>query len=232
MALIVSFLSFRLERQNVKIRKFSPKSLCTTGSIVLIILFLQVACASVPVASLCSGAGCYAIAKSEPWPNNVVVSGISLTFRGISMVIPSDPSAMASLPDALLVKYADGASVLVALTNGRGSLSPVPQGISAREWADVLFSRTPNDINPNAALANNKWEEIIQSKAVMIGDGLVSVYRQTPITLYRVRSETLQPYSDDMIIFDDRKADEFFRIGTKNLPHALVDKILASIKIK
>lgn len=139
---------------------------------------------------------------------------------------------MASLPDALLVKYADGASVLVALTNGRGSLSPVPQGISAREWADVLFSRTPNDINPNAALANNKWEEIIQSKAVMIGDGLVSVYRQTPITLYRVRSETLQPYSDDMIIFDDRKADEFFRIGTKNLPHALVDKILASIKIK
>jgi len=104
--------------------------------------------------------------------------------------------------------------------------------MNALEWADILFTKTPDDKKRDGTLAMGAWEDLVLSKTVIIGEGEVTVYRAGSLIAYRVSGETLRPYTDDIIIINARKPTEFYRIGVSKLPRVVVDKILASVKSK
>ena len=45
------------------------------------------------------------------------------------------------------------------------------------EWADILFTKTPDDKKRDGTLATGAWEDLVFSRTVIIGEGEVTVYR-------------------------------------------------------
>lgn len=193
---------------------------------------LQIACASTPSLRPCEAAGCYTTARPAPWPTEVVAGGVALRFHELSMIAPAEFSAINAQPDAIFAKYVDNSTLVVAKMAADNMANPVPEGMNALEWADILFTKTPSDKKRDGALATGAWEEIVLSKTVIIGEGEVTVYREGSLIAYRVSGETLRPYTDDIIIINAHKPMEFYRIGVNKLPRVIVDKILASVKSK
>jgi hypothetical protein len=215
-------------------RTHSPLSTTrrTVQLLLLAIASIQGAWASTPPLPPCESAGCNTAAVPAPWPTETLTGGIPLRFHELTIVVPPAPSAISTQADAFFATYGDNSALAIGKTSAGNAANPVPEGMNALEWADVLFTKTPKDEKQNEGLAKSTWDAIILSKAVIIGEGSVTVYHQGSLVAYRVSGENLLPYSDGVIIIDERKPNGFFRIGANRMPRGVFDKILASVKTK
>jgi|GEM_PF-2068095 len=193
---------------------------------------IQATWAGTPPLPPCESAGCNTAAVPAPWPTETLTGGIPLRFHELSIVVPHAPSAISSQADAFFATYADNSALAIGQTAAGSMTNPVPEGMNALEWADVLFTKTPKDEKHSEGLAKSTWDAIILSKAVIIGEGSVTVYHQGSLVAFRVSGENLLPYADGVIIIDERKPNGFFRIGANRMPRIVFDKILASVKTK
>ena len=176
----------------------------------------------------CSEPACFVVAEPAAWPAGGSQSGLTVMFRRFTLQVPSSPETVASQPGLLAMVYPLGRVVLSE--DHRDSIHPglARAGMSTDEWAEIVFTNTPEDPAPGNPQANRLWNELLQTKVVWPTGAEVTRYQREGLTAYLVSGGA--PHDHDVLIVDKEQPDQLFRMSVDGFDRRLVEALLGSLR--